>query len=135
MTLLDGFVIAAVLCAAVLCVGVWGLLREPRLPVWVRVSWFPAVFCAAVLWAHLVMNAQPVLFPDTSPCYPGPYDYRLFPPDSYCVTGDGIRHSINGIAPKALFWILALYSTALFAAGLWHAARAARERLVRRPEA
>ncbi|MFI1200345.1 hypothetical protein ACH4VR_12965 [Streptomyces sp. NPDC020883] len=113
---------ATLLCAVVLCIGVWGLLSERKLPGWWRVSWFATTLIGLVSWLLLVSRAQPVLFPETSPCHPvAGYGSRLFPPDSYCVHDDGSQRSVNGPTPQVIFWICFLNSTLLFLLGLNHA--------------
>ncbi|GAA3848647.1 MULTISPECIES: hypothetical protein [Streptomyces] len=89
-----------------ICFAFWRLLRRAGIP-----AWFTAVFLVAgavmvLVSVGLWVSAHPVLFPETSPCWPSMEpETRWFPPDSHCRHADGELRSVNGARGKAVFWI------------------------------
>ncbi|MFD8552443.1 hypothetical protein ACFV08_12805 [Streptomyces fradiae] len=92
-------------------VGLWMLGRRLRLPagelaMGATAVWVTSVWAVVILGAVLSQRAQPVLFPETSPCHDvGTPVARYFPPDAFCLHADGELRTVNGPTGRILFWL------------------------------
>ncbi|WP_228452563.1 hypothetical protein [Streptomyces alkaliterrae] len=108
------------LCAVfvVFCVPtwvVWRLGRRVRVPRWMLVVFLLAGWLMVSVGWTLTLNAQPFLFPETSPChgFGSTPVTRYFPPDSFCRHADGELRTVNGTDRKLVFWTAAATAVAM----------------------
>lgn len=96
-----------------------GIPRGMMLAVWVAAGWV-----VVILGWFLSQRAQPVLFPDTSPCHgAGVPVSQYFPPDGFCRHDDGELRTVNGPAGKLVFWLACGTVLAVPGAALLHRRR------------
>ncbi|MFJ6852139.1 hypothetical protein ACIQM3_16670 [Streptomyces sp. NPDC091271] len=88
---------------------VWLLGRRAKIPGWMLLVFLLAGWLTVFVGWVLSQRAQPILFPDTSPCYgtrSTPVS-QYFPPDSFCLHADGESRTVNGQKAKLVFWTAA----------------------------
>ncbi|MGW8698745.1 hypothetical protein ACWGOK_17735 [Streptomyces eurythermus] len=88
---------------------IWLLGRRARIPGRLLIGFLVAGWLTVFAGGVLSQRAQPVLFPDTSPCYgtrSTPVS-RYLPPDSFCRHADGELRTVNGPDARLVFWTAA----------------------------
>ncbi|MCX5086524.1 hypothetical protein [Streptomyces sp. NBC_00401] len=94
---------------------VWLLGRRARVPGWMLIAFLVAGWLTVLDGWVLSQRAQPLLFPDTSPCHgtrSTPVS-RYFPPDSFCLHAEGELRTVNGPNAKLVFWTAANTTVAM----------------------
>ncbi|WP_374984735.1 hypothetical protein [Streptomyces fradiae] len=110
---MSGLLLLAVVLAlfALPTAALWLLGRRLLLPagelaMGATAVWITSVWAVVILGGVLSQRAQPVLFPETSPCHnAGTPVARYFPPDAFCLHDDGELRTVNGDTGRLLFWL------------------------------